>query len=59
MRVYKFKPEEMARSCTVTEDSLDTLTYELKLANVGEKYEVEVAEMSQDDFDKLPEFEGW
>lgn len=59
MRIYKFKPEQMARSCTVPENGLDALIDELKLANIGEKFEVEVTEMSQEDFDKLPEFEGW
>lgn len=59
MKVFKYKPVDTASSCTISENELDALTDELKLANIGEKFEVEVAEMSQDDFDKLPEFEGW
>ena len=57
MRVYKLTHSGMAR-CVYCKD-LDVITGELDTANIGDKIGIEIAEMSQDEFDKLPEFEGW
>jgi hypothetical protein len=57
MRVYKLTHSGMARCVNCTD--LDVITGELDTANIGDKIGIEIAEMSQDEFDKLPEFEGW
>lgn len=59
MRVYELTHKVLAGNCTFSEDDLDTLLDEFKNANIGEVFEVKVSEMSKDDYDKLPEFEGW
>jgi hypothetical protein len=59
MKVYKLTHGKMAGSCTFPENGIDEIVDEISFANVGEKFEIEVQEMSQEDFDKLPEFEGW
>lgn len=57
MRVYKLTHSGMARCVYCTD--LDVITGELDTANIGDKILIEIADMSQDEFDKLPEFEGW
>lgn len=57
MRVYKLTHSGMA-GCVYCTD-LDVITHELYTANILEEIKIEIAEMSQDEFDKLPEFEGW
>lgn len=56
MRVYKLTHSGMA-GCVYCTD-LDVITGELDTADIGDKIGIEIAEMSQDEFDKLPEFEG-
>lgn len=57
MRVYKLYHSGIAKCVYCTD--LDVITGDLDTANIGDKILIEIADMSQDDFDKLPDFEGW
>ena len=63
MKVYKLThlPEILygETACFYSDESLDGITSELEVSEIGEKYQIEVVEMDKQDFAKLPEFEGF
>lgn len=61
MKVYKFSLPNYAgkKHCIFSESSLDFLMEEIKLCEEGDIIHIKVAEMGQDEIDKLPEFKGW
>jgi hypothetical protein len=39
--------------------NFDSIYFELDNAEVGEKFEIEIVEMTEQEFEDLGEFEGW
>ena len=39
--------------------NFDSIYFELDDAEVGEKFEIEIVEMTEEEFEDLGEFEGW
>ena len=57
MRVYKMQ-KVGGSYCVFPKNAMDGLLDDLRYSEVGEKYTIEIQEMSEDDFEKLPEFDG-
>lgn len=57
MKFYKMK-KDGGGYCVFPEKSLDVLLDDLRYSEVGDTYNVEIIEMAQEEFDKLPEFDG-
>ena len=56
--VYKLRIPDVGgkRWCLV---DLDQIRDEVEMGEVGDRFEIEVTEMTQKEIDMLPEFEGW
>jgi len=60
MRVWEFDREDESGSPLITdEDNLKQILDELKNSDVGECYTVRVKDMSEEQFNALPEWGGW
>ncbi len=59
MKVWQMSLEEDRRFFAVPESALDSVMEELRGLDIGEVTTIRVVEMSQEDYDKLPEFEGF
>ncbi len=46
-------------ACFYSMKTLSGIRNEIELSEVGDKYCIEVMEMNKQEFEKLPEFEGW
>jgi hypothetical protein len=60
MKTYKLETDHGMGYCIYT--SLDALLEEIKLfieEGDGAEIKVDVVEMTQEEYDELPEFEGW
>ena len=53
MRVYKMQ-KEGGNYCVFTEETMDGLSDDLASSEIGEKYTIEIQEMSDEDFLKKP-----
>lgn len=40
-------------------DAIDGIVDEVRMSDIGDKLFIELVEMSQEEFDELPEFDGW
>lgn len=58
-RYIKFTFVESGASCLWNTDDTTWLQHELEEAKPGEVYTVEIVEMTQEEHDALPEFDGW
>lgn len=58
-RYIKFTFVESGASCLWNTDDTTWLKHELEEAKPGEVYTVEIVEMTQEEHDVLPEFDGW
>lgn len=58
VRVYKLRLPDVSgkRWCLVEASGIKD---ELEMAEAGDRFEIEVADMTQEEIDALPEFEGW
>lgn len=61
MKIWKFdRADEPGGAMICDEIDLKTnLLDELKAADIGSSFTVEVGEMPKEDFDKLEEWQGW
>ncbi len=59
MKVFKLTIESFKRSCVFVDGSLDGLLEEIRGSKTGEVFTVTVLEMSQEEIDAMPEFDGW
>ena len=59
MKVYYLYLNGDEEPSTYPENALDGLLEELKSSEAGDWYKVEIAEMTKEEFEKLPEFNGW
>lgn len=60
VRVYKLKfPDVGGGKWMVFEPGQRGLNEELEGGEVGDKFEIEISEMTKEALDALPEFEGW
>ena len=59
MRVYKIRPIDEPPWLILPSNARDGVMAELESANVGDTFEVAIDEMSQEEIDNLPEFDGW
>lgn len=57
MRVYTLKND--GARCSFPEHELNDLLNDLKSFDVGDKIEIEIKEMTQEEYEQLPEFEGY
>ena len=56
MKVYKIRPYGLNGCCS--EDNFEALKEWFDAAEIGEKFEVQVLEMTEDEYNALPEFTG-
>ncbi len=56
MKVFKIKPKDGGPWCV---QEIEWIVELLKNSDVDETYEITPALMSEDEFNELPEFEGW
>ena len=55
---YKLsRPDLRAGYCVF--QNLDSIPFEIDAGEVGDTFEIEIVEMTQEEFDDLGEFEGW
>jgi len=56
MKVYKVTPDTDLNPCS--EKSIDNVIPWLEMAEIGEKITIEVIEMTEAEYDALPEYRG-
>lgn len=61
MKVYKLSmPDTFGlRFCSFPESAKDALMTEIENTEIGDKLVIEVIEMTEEEYSKLPEFDGW
>ena len=59
MKVAKVEMPDSGACLILPLDSGDVLMEEMKNAEVGDIFTITMVEMSQEELDKLPEFDGW
>ena len=59
MIFYKLHPSEERGDFNSVTVSSENVTEYLEMANVGDVWLIDVIEMSQEEYDVLPEFEGF
>jgi hypothetical protein len=61
MRIYKLRIPEAGGNkwCAFSANARDGLMAEIELLEIGDHLEIEACEMTQEEVDALPEFEGW
>ena len=57
MKIYRLTINE--ENCSFSENQLDVMIEDIKTIPVGEEAKIEVIEMSEEEFESLPEFEGY
>ena len=55
---YKLSRPDLMGDYCVFED-FDSIFFEVDAAEVGDKFEIEIVELTQEEVDDLGEFEGW
>jgi len=59
MKVAKAEMPDSGECLILPLDSGDVLMEEIKNAEVGDRFTITLVEMSQEELDVLPEFDGW
>ena len=61
MKAYKLTIPSVGTGqyCIFPENARDGLMAEIETSEIGDKLEIEVLEMTEEEYSKLPEFEGW
>jgi len=57
VKIYRLTINE--ENCSFSENQLDVMIEDIKTIPVGEEAKIEVIEMSEEEFESLPEFEGY